>query len=120
MEILLTTCTAEKSTAPGSIAACERYLGDRVARAMADSRPLYFLSGRYGLLEGREPIPWYDEALRPEAVAALVPRVVATLRSAGVTEIRFLAEDRSAPGWAPYWDVVEASAAEAGIPLIRV
>ena len=121
MEFLCTICCAEKRRDPQALAARERYLSPRIAQIMAESettgRPLIILSGKFGLIDADEPIPWYDELLERSSVAALVPVVAEQLRKREATRLLFVARQRTAPGWGPYFDLIEQACEQAGVVL---
>lgn len=120
MEFVCTTCCARKRRDPELLPAIERYRSRRIrhvaALARRQGRPLLILSGVYGLLAPDDPIPWYDVALRPEAVAALAPRVADQLARRGVSRLHFYARPAATPGWAPYHDVLARACAD--VPLV--
>ena len=91
MHAVLTTCSAEKRRDAGPLPAVQRYTHPRIARAAAAAaaagHPLFILSGVFGLLDAHTPIPWYDHALQPPEVDALVPRVAGRLRSRRLTAL---------------------------------
>lgn len=121
MEYLCTTCSRRKRRDPGPLPAARRYLSRRIRAVERESRrqgrPLLILSGRYGLLEAEEKIPWYDEALTGEAVEALAVTVSRQLAGLGATSIAFHARPRDTPGWAPYHEVLERACRRAGVAL---
>ena len=79
---------------------------------------MLILSGTYGLLGPAERIPWYDHLLRETEVHALTARVERQLRERGVTAVTFHARPRAAPGWRPYYRVLEIACRRRGIPLV--
>ena len=119
---LITTCSAEKADDPGLLPAVERYTHPRILAAAraAERRGLdfYILSGEFGLLGPQEPIPWYDHALQADEVGALSGPVASRLRAAGMERIEAWLEPRDAPGWAPYYDLLEQAARAAAIELV--
>lgn len=119
MQVILTTCTANKRADPGPIPAGARYVGARVdaaaSRAARRGWPLLFLSGAHGVVGAADPLEWYDHALRPDEVDGLIPRAAQQLRERGVSEIVALLAPRETAGWAPYWAVLEGAASLAGI-----
>jgi hypothetical protein len=121
MDVILTTCTAEKDQRREPVAAGLRYRGPRVdeARSLARERglQLVFLSGVYGVLGEHEPVPWYDHALQPAEVEGLVGTVAEGLLSRGITGITAVVRPRETPGWAPYHVLLEEGAAAARVVL---
>lgn len=124
MRYLLTTCCAAKRPDPGPIPAGHRYLSPRIERAKEEAAarglPLLILSGVYGVLRVDDGVPWYDHALEPSEVRALIPRVVTRLRELEATHLVLLLRARATPGWAPYLDVLDAAVAELGLTVERV
>jgi len=122
VEVICTTCCAEKSLVPGLLPAVERYLHRRIGwcheEAQHSGRPLLILSGEFGLIDAMQPIPWYDHALESHEVDALVPRVVQTLRERGVRRVRFVAHPASHPGWAPYHKLLQRACEALSIELL--
>lgn len=80
-------------------------------------RPAVILSGRYGLLEPDDSIPWYDQALTDEAADAMGDTIARQLDAKGVTALVLYALPRSTPGWAPYYAALERACAARRIPL---
>jgi hypothetical protein len=121
VEYLCTTCCKEKRLDEKPLPAVERYLSPRIRETIREGRrsvrPVLILSGRYGLLDPQQPIPWYDQALTTDAVDELVPRVIGQLRDFGVSRLVFQARDRSTVGWEPYYRVLETACRELDIEL---
>lgn len=116
-----TCCSRSKQAGEGLLPAVERYTSPRVAYVAAESSrlglPLLLLSGRFGLLDAGERIPYYDDALTDDGVAPLVPIVAKQIREKGVVALAFYARARSTPGWEPYHRVLEAACDLTGIRL---
>lgn len=117
-----TCCSRSKLAGEGLLPAVERYTSPRVAHVAAESSrlglPLLLFSGRFGLLDAGERIPYYDDALTDEGVSRLVPVVVRQIREKSVEALVFYARARSTPGWEPYHRVLEAACEETGIRLV--
>ena len=124
VEFFCTTCCREKRPDAGLLPAVERYLDPRIrdirARSQEQGRPFVILSGKFGLLQPQDMIPWYDHPLATQEVDGLVPVVAGQLRSLGCTELRFFALPRAAEGWEPYYLVLERACATAGVALRTV
>ena len=116
---LLTTCTADKSRAPGRLPAGQRYRGWRIVlaqqRAAQEGLPLLFLSGVYGIVSARHPLPWYDHALQPAEVEGLISPTAAQLEALGVEALTALLLPSSTPGWAPYHALLRAACDRAAV-----
>ena len=119
MRALLTTCTAEKSTAPGVIPAAERYQGWRVvmarAQAQAQGVPLLFLSGVYGVIPASHPTPRYDHALQEDEVDGMIAATARQLTALEVETLTALLLPATTPGWAPYHRLLAAACQRAGV-----
>ena len=120
MDIVLTTCTARKRPFPRLMRAEERYLGPRVdwcqAWAKASARPLYFFSGLYGVIPGHALLPWYDQVLVRARNSELERLGILRMRNAGIRTALLVLQVRETPGWAPYWETIEAIFLKAHIP----
>ncbi|MFQ5747645.1 MAG: hypothetical protein ACE5HF_10570, partial [Gemmatimonadota bacterium] len=116
-----TPCCKRKRRDPGSMPAARRYLSRRIRFVSRESRrlsvPFLILSGRFGLLDPDEGIPWYDERLTEGKVGALVPIVAGQLAARHVTAIAFYARPRPTEGWGPYYEVLERACRECRIPM---
>lgn len=116
-----TCCSRRKVEDEDLLPALERYTSPRVAHVATESSrlglPLLLFSGRFGLLDAGEKIPYYDDALTHEGVARLVPVVVRQIREKGVEALAFYARARSTPGWEPYHRALEAACEETGVRL---
>ncbi len=116
-----TTCSDGKRADEDLLPAVERYTSPRVAHVAAESSrlglPLLLLSGRFGLLDAHQKIPYYDEPLKADGVARWVPIVAKQIREKGVEALAFYARRRSTPGWEPYHRVLEAACEQARVRL---
>lgn len=75
------------------------------------------LSGKFGVLDSEEQIPWYDHALDSGEVESLAHKVAGQLADRAVTSLVFYARPSSTPGWSPYFAVLEAACRETGVRL---
>ncbi len=118
---LITTCCKEKDETPGELPAIRRYRSERIARAFEESRrlglPMLILSGKFGLLQPQDPIPWYDHPLQMTEVPGLIPRLAESLAKGEVTGIYFIARPPETPGWAPYHTVLKRACQRLEIPI---
>ena len=84
MKVLCTYCSAEKQTVVGNVPAISRYISkriDRVAKqAEKENRPLFILSGKYGIIPAAHPIPYYDHLLTQEEVLAHAKKVASQIK----------------------------------------
>lgn len=116
-----TICSAKKRSDKGLLPAIKRYQSRRIQHAYQLSQQLgqgfLILSGEYGLLEPKAPIPNYDHLLRLEEVEALVPRLVKQFQKYGVREVLFVAEPRTAENWEAYYQALEQACKALAIPI---
>lgn len=123
MEYFCTPCSKRKRRAAGTLPARERYLSRRIRHVLEQgrrhTRPVVILSGRYGLLEPNETIPWYDQPLTAESIDAITEVVARQLAAKGVTSLVLYALPRSTPGWAPYYSALERACVARNIALAR-
>ncbi len=121
MEYVCTICAKRKRRTAGPLPAIDRYLNRRIRWVYTQSRrlarPMFILSGRFGLLAPDDRIPWYDHALTEADVTRLLPRVVQQLAAADATSLVFFARPRSTPGWKPYYELLERACRTRAIPL---
>jgi hypothetical protein len=121
MRCYFITCCAEKREDEKLLPAKERYQSERVKYVVSESErlnvPLLFLSGKYGVLDANDVIPWYDKALTEEDIKDLIPIVVAQLSDRDVTEITLFAMPRDTTGWGPYYAVIERACEELNIEI---
>lgn len=124
VDLLCTTCSAEKRRDEEPLPAVERYSDPRIhalaRRARREKKPMAILSGRHGLLEPGEPIHWYDYALPASEVEALAPKIAAQLGERAVTRVIFYARPPETAGWGPYHEVIARACAAAGAELDTV
>ena len=121
MKCYFTTCCAEKREDEKLLPAKERYQSERVKYVVSESErlnvPLLFLSGKYGVLDANDLIPWYDKALTEKDIDDLIPKVVEQLSNRDVTEITLFARPRRTSGWGPYYAVIEQACEELNINI---
>jgi len=117
--IVCTTCSREKDTTPDRIPARDRYLGSHIKiaeqAAKADKLPLYFLSGKYGLVPAGQVIPYYDYLLDQTGVTNLISKLCTQLNQSDVHEVRFYVKNK--PAWKLYRELLEAAASVLEIQL---
>lgn len=80
--VLLIACSNRKSNAPGLLPAVERYDGGlyrilrkSLAAGYWDLNNVLILSARYGLIDGKHPLPTYDQKLTERDIPMLRPKV---------------------------------------------
>ncbi len=121
MEILCTICCKDKRTDPGLVPAIDRYRSGRIAFVNRESRvqgkPMFILSGKFGLLRPEDPIPWYDLKLEINAVPGLVPVIEGQLKEMKVTRITFYSHPKSDANWYPYHAALEQACQKRDISI---
>lgn len=121
MEYICTICCKEKSIDTNDLPAIERYVSSRIKFVLSESQRLgkrfVILSGKYGLLEPSDKIPWYDQKLIVERIPEMVPVIVAQLLNKRVTKITFYGKPRTTSEWQPYYEALEKACRELGIPI---
>lgn len=119
MKIICTICSRRKKEDVGLLSAEERYTGEHISvvkKIAEESKvPFYILSGKCGLIPGSKKIPYYDYYLKNSAVDDLVKEVVNQIQNEKITGMEFYFENKET--WAPYSDVIEKAAQQAGIAL---
>ncbi len=119
MKLIATICSRRKRDDFGLLAAYERYIGDHVSQVMkmaeVEKLPFYILSGKYGLINSDQPIPYYDYYLEKESVDSLSKLVADQIMTANITEIDFYSEDKDS--WIPYVDTLQKAVKLAGTKL---
>lgn len=121
MQAFCTICSKDKDHTTGLLPAYQRYVSGRIRHAVSQSQsrglPLFFLSGEFGLIPGREQIPDYDHLLDETEVAGLVKKVAGQLKAQKISKLFFLAKIRETPGWEPYYRLIERACRQAGVEL---
>ena len=73
MTFFCTYCSAKKDRSQGELAAIQRYQSLRInsvyLAAVSLGHNFFILSGKYGILEPSEPIPYYDHLLQSSEVS---------------------------------------------------
>jgi tetratricopeptide (TPR) repeat protein len=87
---------------------------------LAETEKIHFciLSGKFGLVDWNEPLPWYDHLLTLDEVPQLVEVVARQLVEKGIDQLHFFAKSPSEDLqlW-PYIKTIEQACAKAGVPL---
>lgn len=114
MKYLITTCSKEKRQDEKLLPALERYLDPRIKQVYNKSKDLkvgfLILSGKYGILDSDELIPYYDQILLETQVSDMVERVLPQLKKFKVTELVVYGKnEQTNPSWRPYYEVLRIS-----------
>lgn len=123
MKCVCTICCKEKREDPGLLPARQRYTNKRIDFAGQESArlglPFLIFSGKYGVIDADYEIPWYDQILLPEDVPAMINLLTSQLQEKNVSNLIFIAEQKSTPGWAPYYDALEQACKQLKIPITQ-
>lgn len=122
MTIFCTYCSAEKDKTEGLLPAINRYNSERVRHismaALFAKLDFYILSGKYGLLQFNEPIPYYDHLLVAEEVEAHSLKVAEQIKQHSISQIIFFTLSVAADEkLAPYHACLRLACQEASISL---
>jgi hypothetical protein len=121
MEYVCTTCCKDKREDKELLPATQRYISERIDFVAEESsrlgKPFIIFSGKYGLIDADYEIPWYDKKLEPEDVAGMIPIVKKQLLEKEVSKIRFYGKPRTTKSWEPYYEVLDQSCNQLGIPI---
>jgi hypothetical protein len=93
MTIFCTYCSAEKEPSAELLPALRRYRSERIERICRAARAagcgFYILSGKYGLLDPNEKIPYYDHLLVADEVEAHATKLTEQIKQYDITQIVF-------------------------------
>lgn len=122
MQVFCTYCSASKDPSTGLVPAYKRYISDRIIRVqqLAETEKIHFciLSGKFGLVDWNEPIPWYDHLLTLDEVPQLVEVVARQLVEKSIHHLHFFAKSPSEdPQLWPYIKTIDQACAKAGVQL---
>lgn len=120
--IVVTYCSREKSSAPDSLPAVERYESPRISTAFGASLILGFefliLSGLYGLLGPHDQIPDYDHLLNPEHVPEHARKLEEKLKLMNPDNIVFVSRSLNVdPGTIPYREAMRLACEAVEVPF---
>ncbi len=119
MKCIITICSKKKDESQEALPARLRYLGERIddtySKAQAAHLPMYFLSGKYGLVFSEDTIPYYDYYLEMDKVDELALTLAEQIKSLDITDIDFYIENKES--WKPYIEALEKGAGAANCTL---
>ena len=112
MKIHATYCSADKSSAPGEIPAIERYTSRRIQwvnkRAQRHGEAFFIVSGKYGLIQAKEKIAYYDYLLKSDALEEHIQLLTQQLSTLGIQRVTFFTRPvRIDPNISPYLKSIE-------------
>lgn len=122
MKLVATYCAKTKTNTEEPTPAHERYLSKRITHArdsaLSSCDKFAILSGRFGLIDGNEKIPYYDHLLKEDEIPSMVDRVAKILKSWGVSELTWYSlPDNLDPFVWRYRAVITRAAAITGCSL---
>lgn len=120
--IVCTICCREKDRSDELLPAIRRYRSNRIdavaGLAREAGRPLVILSGKYGLIDEDELIPYYDRLMGDEDLGEIIAANIAFLEKNKVEKVIFLCPDPAIdPHVQPYLRSIQASARGTGCKL---
>ncbi len=120
--IVCTICCREKDRADKLLPAIRRYKSERIkaVAGLAREADLNFaiLSGKYGLIDADEPIPYYDKLMGEGDLGEIIAANIAFLEKNEVGKVIFLCPDPAIdPHVQPYLRSIQASARGTGCKL---
>lgn len=91
----------------------------RLADLAARSGTLFLiLSGRFGLVESQELVPYYDHLLQAEEVSGMVGTVAEQIKQKGISHVTFFSKStQSRPQLRPYTELIERACSQATVPF---
>ncbi len=123
-ELYVTYCSKEKLTTPGLLPAVERYKSERinqVARLARQAQSDFaILSGKFGLIDQRREIAYYDQLLTADRVEEIIPRSVDFLQQQQSDRVLFYSRSVSTyPQLQPYHRAIQLICQQAGVSLVK-
>ena len=120
--LIATICCREKDRTEGLLPAIRRYRSDRIRKvhSLARKAGLSFaiLSGQFGLIDGEEPIPYYDKLMGDDDLGEIIGLNTAFLENKGIRKVIFLIPDPAGdPHLRPYLRSLQSAARAAGNEL---
>ena len=99
MPLYVTYCSKDKSRDEERIPAISRYSSARIEkiRELAEKRDQKFaiLSGKYGILQPQQKIPFYDKLLTDEDLGKTVPKVEKQLEELNPDQVVYFTKEVS-------------------------
>ncbi len=113
--IVCTICCREKDRADKLLPAIRRYKSERIKTVAGLARnagmPFAILSGKYGLINADEPIPYYDKLMGEGDLGEIIAANIAFLEKNEIGKVIFLCPDPAIdPHVQPYLRSIQASA----------
>ncbi len=121
MKIICTLCSRKKDKKEGLLPAHKRYTSSRAKAVLELSKkkkiPLYYLSGKFGLVEADAKIPHYDLLLLPKKVDLISGQVTKQIEDKRITHVLFYVKSEFKKKHKPYYDVISKACKSSGIKL---
>lgn len=123
MKVYCTYCSGEKSPSEHLLPAIERYTSRRIQlvykMAMESDIRCFILSGKYGLIDSKQPIANYDHLLKEKEVNKHSQLVADQLLQNGIRELVFFIRNKqNDPNLKPYIRCMELASQKAKTSLI--
>lgn len=120
--LIVTICGRDKDQRKEPIPAVDRYLSSRIKKiytlAEKAGLPFAILSGKFGLIYGRDPIPYYDKLLSEADIEAVAEKSLSFLTGNQIKRIIFFPPDPEKDHHVgPYIETMRRAAASAGADL---
>ena len=125
MTVLCTYCSSDKDDTAESMPAIQRYRSRRIKAVYTAAATLgldmMILSGKYGLLNADDPLPWYDHLLEAAEIPEHTVLIAEQLREGRIEQMIFFTRSlTSDPNAAPYQECLRQAASRAGVAVIIV
>ena len=122
MKVYCTVCSRRKLEVDYPVEAINLYLSKNISDVYEKSKgegiEFRILSGKFGLLKLNEKVRWYDYLLKEDGVNELKEKIKHQIRSQGIDDITFFAENREEhPNWIPYYNSIIRACGELEIKL---
>ena len=120
--LVCTICCREKDRTDKLLPAIRRYKSERIKTVAGLARdaglPLAILSGKYGLIDADQPIPYYDKLMGEGDLGEIIAANIAFLEKNEVGKVIFLCPDPAIdPHVQPYLRSIQAAARGTGCEL---
>lgn len=120
MTLYITYCSRDKKEADGLLPAIERYHSQRIEQVHELGREagaeFAILSGKFGIVEPRDKIPYYDEILSEDRVESIARKAENYLARNNVSEAKYFTrpinEERE-----PYLNCIRSACEAAEVDL---
>jgi len=118
MILHLTYCSHNKSKKKEELPALDRYLSDRIQQVSEQAKEkeeqFAILSGKYGLLEPEEQIPYYDKLLKKQHLPEMIPEVEKQLQQRELKKVIYYTREVENERL-PYYQLIKHACQNQGI-----